>query len=50
MTDLIRSLFAWRGATGLDAEDGGIGGLILAVIVVIGIIVAAIIAFLIPGD
>ena len=50
MMDLVRSLFAWVGPARLHAEDGGIGGLILAVIVVIGIIIAAIIAFLVPGD
>jgi hypothetical protein len=43
MTDLIRSLFAWLDDAGLRAEDGGIGGLILAVIVVIAIVVIALI-------
>jgi hypothetical protein len=50
MTDLVRTLAGWLAAADLDAEDGGIGGLILAVIVVIGIVIAAIIALLIPGD
>jgi hypothetical protein len=42
MTDLIRSIFASMLATAdLRAEDGGAGGLILAVLVVIAIIVIA---------
>jgi hypothetical protein len=49
MTELIRALVTWL-ATDLDAEDGGIGGLIIAVIVVIGIVIAALIALIIPGD
>ncbi len=50
MTDLIRAVVTWLAATDLDAEDGGIGGLIIAVIVVIGIVIAALIALIIPGD
>jgi hypothetical protein len=50
MADLIRAAETWLAAADLDAEDGGIGGLLLAVIVVIGIVIAAIIALIIPGD
>ena len=50
MNDLLPTFLAWVRALGLDAEDGGIGGLLLAVIVVIAIIIAAIIAWLVPGD
>jgi hypothetical protein len=42
MVDLIRSLFdSILGRTDLRTEDGGVGGLILAVLVVIAIIVIA---------
>jgi hypothetical protein len=42
MTDPIRSIFAsMLAGTDLRAEGGGVGGLILAVIVVIAIIVIA---------
>jgi hypothetical protein len=42
MTDLIRSIFAsMLTGTDLRAEDGGVGGLILAVLVVVVIIVIA---------
>ena len=50
MTDLLHILLARLEAAGLGAEDGGLGGLALAVLVVIGIVIAAIIALIIPGD
>jgi hypothetical protein len=43
MTSLIRSLFSWLDGADLRSENGGIGGLILAVIVVIAIVVIALI-------
>jgi hypothetical protein len=43
MTELIRSLFDQLEPVGLRTEDGGIGGLILAVLVVIAIVVIALI-------
>ena len=43
MTELIQSVVARLRLTDLHAENGGIGGLILAVLVVIAIIVIALI-------
>jgi hypothetical protein len=43
MTEPVHSLIDRLGRNGLASEDGGIGGLILAVIVVIAIIVVALI-------
>ena len=43
MTNLIRSFVARLNAVELGTEDGGVGGLILAVLVVIAIVVIALI-------
>ena len=43
MTNFIRSFFVRLAPTDLEAEDGGIGGLLLAVMVVIAIVVIALI-------
>jgi hypothetical protein len=43
MTNLIRTLLARLGSVPISSEDGGVGGLILAVLVVIAIVVIALI-------
>ena len=43
MTNLIRSFEARLNSVDLGNEDGGVGGLILAVVVVIAIVVIALI-------
>jgi hypothetical protein len=43
MTNLIRSFVARLNTVDLGNEDGGVGGLILAVLVVIAIVVIALI-------
>jgi hypothetical protein len=43
VTNLIRSFVARLNAVDLGIEDGGVGGLILAVLVVIAIVVIALI-------
>jgi hypothetical protein len=46
MTNLIRSFVALLDTVDLGNEDGGIGGLILAVLVVIAIVVIALIEWI----